>query len=67
MPHILAECGALKCEGPEGTPRERRANGVCQKPISIYTAHGEYGGIISANSLTQLLWAIWGNILLAGG
>ena len=19
MPHILAECGALKCEGPEGT------------------------------------------------
>ena len=28
MIHILAECGALKGEGPEGPPRERRASGV---------------------------------------
>ena len=42
-------------------------DGQCQKPISIYTAHGEYGRIISANSLTQPLWAIWGNILRAAG
>ena len=26
MPHILAECGALKKRGAEGPPRERRAS-----------------------------------------
>ena len=26
MPRILAECGALKSEGAEGPPRERRAS-----------------------------------------
>ncbi len=36
MPHILAECGALKCEGPEGTPRERRASGVSRRARRLF-------------------------------
>ena len=47
--HILAECGALKGEGPEGPPREHRASGVLCRTRRHLRAEAE-GKLVS-------LWA----------
>ena len=49
--HILAECGALKGEGPEGPPREHRASGVSCRTRRHLRAEAE-GKLVSLR-----LWA----------
>ncbi len=51
MLHILAECGALKGEGPEGPPREHRASGVLCRTRRHLRAEAE-GKLVSLR-----LWA----------